>query len=173
MYFLDTGINQAHQQFTKFVNGTQVSRIGNGVVCTGQEGDMATHGTMVASLASGATYGAGRMTIVHPVQVLDTNGEGSITSLLCGMEWLINEQKAYANNSTHVGSKRSVATLALGTDGQSDTLDEATKQLVDNGVTTVIAAGNNNGMCNISMSSGLCYHLQSGLYSPTVRTVHL
>lgn len=138
LYVLDTGIHTEHQEFS--------GRMQSGTTCTGGSADWTStvHGTHIASLAGGATYGTGKKATLHPVQVLDMNGQGTLTSVLCGMEWTIGNHKA-SHGSLYDGSKsKAVAILGWGLMGQSAILDEAVGEMVNDGITVVIAAGNEN-----------------------------
>lgn len=135
LYVLDTGIHTAHQEFS--------GRMQSGTSCTGGSSDWSNtvHGTHIASIAGGASYGAGRAATLHPVHVLDMNSEGTMTSVLCGMEWAANNHKA-SHGST---KSKAVAVIGWGLQGQSEILNQAVEELVNEGITVVIAAGNENG----------------------------
>ena len=139
LYVLDTGIHTEHQEFS--------GRMQSGTSCTGGSADWTNtvHGTHIASLAGGATYGTGKKATLHPVQVLDMNGQGTLTSVLCGMEWTVGNHKS-SHGSLYNGSKsKAVAVMGWGLMGQSAILDEAVEEMVNDGITVVIAAGNENG----------------------------
>ena len=135
LYILDTGIHTAHLEFS--------GRMQSGTSCTGGSNDWSNtvHGTHIASIAGGATYGAGKAATLHPVQVLDMNGEGTMTSVLCGMEWVVSIHKA-SHGSTN---SKAVAVIGWGLQGQSEILNQAVEEMVNEGITVVIAAGNENG----------------------------
>ena len=135
LYILDTGIHTAHLEFS--------GRMQSGTSCTGGSSDWSNtvHGTHIASIAGGATYGAGKAATLHPVQVLDMNGEGTMTSVLCGMEWAESNHKA-SHGSTN---SKAVAVIGWGLQGQSEILNQAVEEMVNEGITVVIAAGNENG----------------------------
>ena len=78
------------------------------------------------------------------IAVLDGNGEGSTSSLLCGMEKLLQDGKDY-NAANYPKKIRSLVNLSLGVNGRSDALDKAVKDMTDVGYTVVIAAGDMNG----------------------------
>ena len=152
LYIFDTAINENHDEFWPF------DRFGNETerhVCTGSPGDYLenNHGTHVASLAAGMNYGTARNATIHPVQVLDATGKGTTTSVLCGVEWLINDQLQYnyANEVDEItnegtGPRKSIASITWGTNGRSDVLDMAIGNLAKvGGVPAVVAAGNDGG----------------------------
>ena len=89
----DTGIYSSPDFIGRNVTFETIgpSRLETPFVCAGSSGDEAPHGTFVASIAGGKTYGVAKMTPIHPIQILDVNGKGSIATLLCGMEKLIQD----------------------------------------------------------------------------------
>jgi len=142
MYIFDTGIYPDHWDWDR---ADRTSRLGDGLICAGTAVDYETndHGTHVASLASGMTHGIGKANIVHPIQVLDANGEGSTASLLCGIEKVLQDGKDY-NTENAPRKIRSVVNLSLGVDGRSDALDKAVRVMTSSGYTVVIAAGDHD-----------------------------
>ena len=98
----------------------------------------------MASLAIGKKYGVAKSAALHSIQILDANGEGSIASLLCGMEKLIQDGiDYYASNAPK--KIKAVVNLSVGANGYSAVLNKAAEDLVDLGYTVVIAAGDNDG----------------------------
>ena len=85
--------------------------------------------------------------------------------LLCGMEWVLEQQLAY--NALNVGTLKSVANVAFGTNGKTDTLDEAIASMVNSGITTIIAAGNYGG----TMRAGL--HIYIYIYIIYIPSMYL
>lgn len=125
-------------------NVTGGSRLQEPYVCAGLPGDEAPHGTFVASLAIGKKYGVAKSAALHSIQILDENGEGSIASLLCGMEKLIQDGiDYYASNAP--SKIKAVVNLSVGANGYSAVLNKAAEDLVALGYTVVIAAGDNDG----------------------------
>jgi subtilisin family serine protease len=133
-YIIDTGILTSHTQFT--------GRIGNGydaVTSGGSANDCNGHGTHVAGTVGGTTYGVAKGVTLHPVRVLNCSGSGTNAGVIAGMDWV-------ANN--HV--KPAVANMSLG-GGASTATDDAVNRMHNNGVTVVVAAGNENqNACNVS-----------------------
>lgn len=93
VYVFNTGIYSSPDFIGRNVTFETIgpSRLETPFVCAGSSGDEAPHGTFVASIAGGKTYGVAKMTPIHPIQILDVNGKGSIATLLCGMEKLIQD----------------------------------------------------------------------------------
>ena len=173
IYIFDTGIYPDHSDW----QGRNGTRYGDGLLCTGTPTDYESndHGTFVASIAAGWTFGTARSAIFHPIQVLDATGTGTTASLLCGMEKLLVDGKEY--NAAHWPKKiRSLVNLSLGVNGRSDALDKAVKDMTDVGYTVVIAAGDENGELKISLQHmSRCYSAPCPkpyfylLYPPTHR----
>ena len=154
LYVLDTGIHTAHQEFS--------GRMQTGTSCTGGSMDWSNtvHGTHIASIAGGASYGAAKAATLHPVQVLDMNGEGTMASVLCGMEWAANNHKA-----SHGSDKsKAVAVIGWGLQGQSEIMNKAVEELVNDGITVVIAAGNENGKWLVSIICNVCSYCTSSIF---------
>lgn len=158
MYIFDTGIYPDHSDW---IRSDLRSRIGEGLICTGTATDYTTtnHGTHVASIAAGKAFGIAKSTTIHPIQVLDTNGEGSTASLLCGMEKLLADGIAY-NAANAPNRIQAVVNLSLGVEGRSDALDKAVKDMTDLGYAVVIAAGD--------YDDNACFYSP---YDPTAITV--
>jgi aqualysin 1 len=136
VYVIDTGIRRTHAQFGGRANGNGFSSIndGNGT------NDCNGHGTHVAGTVGGSTYGVAKGVTLHPVRVLDCNGDGTDATVIAGVDWVT------ANRQTPA-----VANLSLG-GGVSSALDTAVQSMINAGVTTAVAAGNDYGQnaCNYS-----------------------
>ena len=145
VYLFDTAINENHEEFSPFNRfGSESERR----ICIGSQDDylVNTHGTHVASVAAGLTYGTARNSTIHPIQVLHSSGKGTTRSVLCGVEWLINNQLVHLYTNVEDGPRKSIASITFGTNGRSDALDAAIGNLAKKGgIATVVAAGNDNG----------------------------
>lgn len=143
IYVFDTAIYPDHSDWD-MRNGT--SRLKEGIICAGSTNDYTSndHGTHMASIAAGWTYGTAKAASIIPIQVLDANGEGSTASVLCGMEKLLQDGIDY--NAANAPKKiKSIVNLSLGVDGRSDALDKAVHDMTEVGYTVVIAAGDHDG----------------------------
>jgi len=176
VYMFDTGIYPDHSDWTGrnatfMTNGP--SRLEEHFVCVGDELDYGAaddHGTFMASIAAGKKYGTAKMSAIHPIQVLDpATGEGSLASILCGVEKLIQDGIDY--NLAHSPKKiRAVVNFSLGTNGVSDILDKIASDLTDLGYTVVIAAGDDGGnACHYSPNTSRAIRVgalqDAGIYS--------
>ena len=130
-YVIDTGIRSTHQQFGGRVGSGYVyavSPIDSGI---GSE-DCNGHGTHVAGTIGGSTFGVAKAVTLIPVRVLDCSGSGTTTSVIAGINWVI---------AHHPAGAPAVANLSLGGPAfQAE--DDAINNLIADGVTVVVAAGN-------------------------------
>ena len=124
-YVIDSGIRATHAEFGGRVLGA-FTALDDG---RGTE-DCYGHGTHVAGILGGATYGVAKGVTLHAVRVLDCVGSGSVSDAIAGIDWV---------TAHHVSP--AVANLSLG-GGASVALDEAVRRSVDAGVTYVVSAGN-------------------------------
>ena len=135
-YVFDTGIRTTHLEYaTRVKPGYSSIKGRNGVSdCNG-------HGSHVSGTIGGSTYGVAKSVSLIPVRVLDCNGSGSISGIIAGINWAI------ANHQINV---KAVANMSLSA-GISKSLDTAVNNLILDGVTVVVAAGNAaRNACNYS-----------------------
>jgi len=133
-YIIDSGITPSHTQFGGRASVAYDATGGNGLDCNG-------HGTHVAGTVGGATYGVAKGVSLRGVRV-GTCGSSLYTSdIVEGIDWV---------RANHV--KPAVANMSLG-GGASSSINTATTNLINSGVTVVVAAGNSNTLaCNGSPS---------------------
>ena len=137
VFIIDSGINSTHADFAgRLGAGYDDVQDGNGT------SDCYGHGTHVAGIAAGTTYGFAKLATIVPVRVLKCDGKTSLASVLRGINWVIDN---------HI-SGRAVATMSIAGDAGYTTLDNAIEALVADGVAVAVAAGNDNGAsaCNTS-----------------------
>jgi len=79
------------------------------------------------------------------VKVLDYSGSGTDTGLINGIDWIISNRKAY-----HI----TVASMSLGFGSEVSAVDSAVVNLVNSGVTTVVAAANSGPGSNYIYTPG-------------------
>jgi subtilisin family serine protease len=125
-YIIDTGIRLSHADF----GGQAVS--GFDAIDGGSADDCNGHGTHVSGTVGGTTYGVAKDVRLVAVRVLDCNGSGTNAQVISGIEWAI---------GNHAAGKAAVANMSLGGSANS-ALDTAIRNLSNDGVTVVVAAGN-------------------------------
>ncbi|MCH1868933.1 S8 family peptidase [Nocardioides sp. CFH 31398] len=131
-YIIDTGI-QAHNEFSgRLASGYTAINDGRGTTdCNG-------HGTHVAGTVGGTTYGVAKQVTLVPVRVLGCDGSGTNSGVVAGMDWVAGR------------GGPAVANMSLG-GGANTATDSAVSRMTNSGVTTVVAAGNENqNACNVS-----------------------
>ena len=127
VYVIDTGVRVSHLDFTaRVVAGFSSIADGRGT------DDCHGHGTHVAGTVAGASYGFATKARIVPIRVLDCNGGGSSTGVIQGINWMIQH---------HVAGQPAVANLSLG-GGFDVALNDAIERAVADGITVVVAAGN-------------------------------
>jgi len=145
---LDTGIQVNHPDLAPVQAGTTC------VPGTADANDENGHGTHVAGTIAGrdnaiGVVGVAPLADFHPVKVVPAGGAGSLSDLICGIDWV-------TANSGPVGTpgKVQVAAISVGGTGTStpsnpdcsnannDPLHSAICRAVQAGVTVVAAAGN-------------------------------
>jgi subtilisin family serine protease len=136
VYVIDTGLNAGSTE--EFLG-----RVGEGFsVFGGAPIDGHGHGTHVAGTVAGKTWGVAKGVTVHAVRVLDSNGSGSDSGVIRGIDWVT--QHVRANHWP------AVANMSLG-GSASPALDESVCRSLEGGVTYGVAAGNDDAdACNDS-----------------------
>lgn len=127
VYIIDTGVASGHSQFSgRVVNGYTAIGDGRGT------NDCHGHGTHVAGTVAGSTFGFANAASIVPVRVLDCLGSGTSSGVIAGINWMI---------SHHQAGEPAVANLSLGGGYDAATNDAITRAVAD-GITVVVAAGN-------------------------------
>jgi subtilisin family serine protease len=85
IYIVDGGVRITHREFEGRATA-DFSAIDDGYGALGCD----PHGTEVASLAAGKTFGVAKKALIHSVRVLDCSGGGDMTDVLAGIDWVIN-----------------------------------------------------------------------------------
>ena len=139
VFVVDTGVLATHAELAGRVDaGFTVISDGRGT------SDGNGHGTHVSGTIAGTTYGVAKSARIVPVRVLDSTGAGSTSGVIAGLNWV----------STQIsqGVTRAVVNMSLG-GGVSAAMNLAVANLVSQGVTVVVAAGNSTAdACNSSPS---------------------
>lgn len=124
VYVVDTGIYVGHNQFggraswgTNFVSGSA-------------DTDENGHGTHCSGTIAGSTYGVAKKANLVAVKVLDADGSGSNSGVISGIQWVGENCDGDCVLSMSLGGSKSTA------------LNSAVSSTVGDGVTVVVAAGN-------------------------------
>jgi cerevisin len=140
VYVVDTGTNYKHVDFEgrahwgKTIPSGDADEDGNG------------HGTHCSGTVAGKKHGVAKLANVYAVKVLRSNGSGTMSDVVKGVEYAVTahkEQVKKAKDGKRKGFKGSAANMSLG-GGKSTTLDLAVNAAVDNGLHFAVAAGNDN-----------------------------
>jgi len=139
VYIIDTGINTEHKDFEgRAFWGITVPQNDEDVDGNG-------HGTHVAGTVAGKSFGVSKKAKVVAIKVLRSNGSGSMSDVIKGVEYaaqfhLMEQKKAQKEGKVFKGSG---ANMSLG-GGKSRTLDDAVNGAVNVGLHFAVAAGNDN-----------------------------
>jgi subtilisin family serine protease len=125
VYVFDTGIETSHPDFEGRAKATYdaFNDGRNGQDCHG-------HGTHVAGIIGGKKYGVAKKATLHSVRVLGCDGHGTWSKLIAAMDWVMDN-----------APKPAVANMSLA-GGWSLVVNIGVNNLVNSGVTVVVAAGN-------------------------------
>jgi cerevisin len=147
VYVIDTGTNVDHVDFEgraswgKTIPSGDADEDGNG------------HGTHCSGTVAGKKYGVAKKAHVKAVKVLRSNGSGSMSDVVKGVEYAATSHTAEAKKAKDGKNKKfkgSAANMSLG-GGKSVLLDQAVNAAVDAGIHFAVAAGNDNAdSCNYS-----------------------
>ena len=127
-YIIDTGIDTGHTEFTGRIGATSFDAFTDG------QSDCNGHGTHVAGTVGGTTYGIAKNVTLVRVRVLDCAGSGSWSGVVAGIDWVV---------GNHVAGTPAASNMSLG-GGASTTVDAAVDRMIDDGVSSAVAAGNGN-----------------------------
>ncbi|XP_071801350.1 aqualysin-1-like [Asterias amurensis] len=123
IYIIDSGVMETHSDFGGRVKAGFDVFDSDGQDCLG-------HGTQVAGVAAGKTYGVAKGATIHSVRTLDCNGVARNSQIARSIDWVAEH-----------GESPCVATIALST-RSSKTIDAAIQRLAESGCLPVTAASN-------------------------------
>lgn len=151
VYVIDTGTNVEHVDFEGRASW------GKTIPKNDEDIDGNGHGTHCSGTVAGKKYGVAKKAHIKAVKVLRSNGSGSMSDVVKGVEYAaeqhIKNVKAAKEGKSRKGFKGSAANMSLG-GGKSVTLDMAVNAAVDTGIHFAVAAGNDNAdSCNYSPAS--------------------
>lgn len=139
IYVLDSGIRITHREFEgrAVVGFDAVDDDNNPDTDTnndrrGRDGlDCHGHGTNVASIAAGRTYGVAKDARLRSIRVLRCNNRGSVADFIAGVNWV-----------TRHGVRPAVVNMSLEA-AAHPALDAAVRRAIARGFTYVVSAGTN------------------------------
>ncbi len=135
-YVIDSGIRSTHAELA----GRVASGFSGIADANGTE-DCLGHGTHVAGIIGGTTYGVAKQATVVPVRVFGCTGSTTLSIIIAGIDWTV---------SNHQSGVPAVANMSFRSGG-SAALDTAVNALISDGVTVVAASGNDAvDACQIS-----------------------
>ena len=108
VYVIDTGINTNHVEF-----GGR-ARWGANYNEEFENEDFNGHGTHVAGIIGGSIYGVAKRASLVAVKVINKDGEGSLSSVIRGIEYSINDHLKRRSLNTTGKPIRSVINISLG-----------------------------------------------------------
>lgn len=127
VYVFDTGIRTSHREFEDRASGAFT------VVSDGRgTDDCRGHGTHVAGVIGGRTYGVAKAARLFAVRVLGCDGTGSGSGLLAALDWVTRNRALPA-----------VANMSLGS-ATSSALQQAVEGAIASGIVVTVAAGNSS-----------------------------
>lgn len=135
-YIVDTGVFVDHTQF----EGR--AKWGATIPAGDEDADGNGHGTHCAGTIGSKDYGVAKSANLVAVKVLRSNGSGSMSDVVRGVEFAAKAHQKAAKEGKK-GFKGSTANMSLG-GGKSPALDLAVNAAVKSGIHFAVAAGNEN-----------------------------
>ncbi|KAF6748693.1 serine protease [Ephemerocybe angulata] len=128
IYIVDTGVFVDHTQF-----GGR-ARWGGAFGVDGTT-DGHGHGTHCAGTAAGIQFGVAKNASIIGVKVLSDGGSGSVSGIISGLNWVLDQVRA--------SGRPSIVSMSLGGSGNT-VLDNGVLSLTQAGIHVAVAAGNDN-----------------------------
>jgi subtilisin family serine protease len=127
--------------------------VGAGTSCVNGDPSLADpngHGTFVAGIIGARNNGSGVVgvapgTVLHPVKVLDATGSGTLSQVVCGLDWVAHRAHSLRIRVANLSFAATGGSAGACGPKQRDALRRAICSLVARGVTVVAAAGNAPG----------------------------
>jgi len=128
IYVLDTGVDLQHDEFKERIS------FGANFIVGEVPDDLEGHGTHVAGIAAGTTYGVAKKANVVSVKVCDQNGDCAISDIISGLQYVISRAKKL----------KSIINMSFAVDAD-DNLDGTVDNAVKAGIAVIVSAGNDKG----------------------------
>lgn len=132
VYVVDTGVNSKHNEF----EGRYT--FGYSAIKGESDEDGHGHGSHVAGIVAGKTFGVAPEASIIGVKVFDARGQGPISNIVSGINWSV---KHFKKNSKK-NEKSAILNLSIQAGKGEKALKKAVKSAVKAGLIVVVAAGN-------------------------------
>lgn len=136
VYVLDTGIKVSHPDF-----GGRATW-GPSYPLPPVQADDSGHGSHVAGIIGGTTFGVSKNVNMVSVKVANSKGQAPVSDIIKGLQFSVNNHQAKVSAKQR-GYKGAVINISINS-GISSALDTATNAAVKAGVHVVVSAGNDN-----------------------------
>ncbi|CAM1500527.1 Fc.00g096890.m01.CDS01 [Cosmosporella sp. VM-42] len=141
-YVVDTGVRITHSEFEGRATTAYTA-------FPGKWDDTQGHGTHVAGIIAGKTYGVAKNAQIVGVKVFDGSGTTTTSVVMGGIDWAINDIIGHSRTAS------AVINLSI-SGGKSSSLNKLIDTAFKSGVITVVAAGNSGATAqNYSPASAL------------------
>ena len=135
-YVLDTGIFATHADFGNGTGGTRIAAGFDFIENDAVPQDCDGHGTHVAATLGGTTFGVAKRVTIHPVKVTSCNGQGSLSTVLAGVDWIAQNRVFPAVVNASLGFFTHTP--------DAQVLSDAVATSIAAGIPYVVSAGNDN-----------------------------
>lgn len=108
------------------------------------------HGTHVASILGGKTYGVAKNITLISIKVFGKDSTSRFSNIIAGIDYVMKQKFAFPNSN----QPPILINLSLGTNRIATLLNNAVTNAVNAGITVIVASGNGNiNSCTCSPSS--------------------
>ena len=138
VYVLDSGIQSDHDEFSATNN---VQCLDTGGEHTSSCDDPWGHGTHVAALIGGQTYGVAPDVELIAIPVLGADTRARFSEVLAALDHIVVAEQQ-AHTTAEGTTSRAIVNLSLGTPRVATILNMAVQRTVEGGIPVIVAAGN-------------------------------
>src|SRR5262249_2742352 len=147
VYDIDTGLHSTHTDFAgRVLPGRNFASNSTGFLCVNlgincgtpdpnNTSDCNGHGTHTPGTTVGPTYGVAKGAKIVPVRVFGCGSSTATSTIIAGVDWATGD---------HQAGQPAAANMSLG-GGASAAMDTSVQNLINDGVTVAVAAGNDSG----------------------------